>query len=766
MQALDPDGPGPAPLSLFFAGGFSTVAGVPTEGLAIWDGAAWSTLPNTIDTFYFGFAAFDPDGSGPLPTSLYASGRFRVGQTNRVGVARWDGAAWVPVGGHFTRSDVISSVTFTALTEFDEDGDGTSPPTLFVGGNFTHINGIPAPGLARLVNDQWVPLDVGAGALGAVSSLQVFDEDGPGPTPPALWVAGGFGVPGGTIYSLARWTGDDWIPVLFPANTTANSLRLLLSPPAPGQPQQLYMHGYFTVTTVNGNTLGTVARWSAASTSILDLGADYHNLHQESVVFFDRDGNGPAPPTLHRRFERLQGSLWRAFDSVPTGPIYAITQWDPDGLGPREPTILVGGAFTGAGVYDVGRLAILDADRWQPFDADLGGVSAASSGGLYVSSLAVAPAEPGAQPRPVYVAGSFFSIGPASANISARNIAKWGGDRWSALAEGFNSSVTKIAFFDVDADGPAPPALIAAGGFTASGPIPLNRIAEWNGVAWSPLADGFNFGFVNALAVFDENRPGAQPARLFAAGSFGASGSTPLQRIARWDGESWADVGGGLLGSTVTAMTVWDPDDDGPERASLIVAGVITAPFSNQALRLNNLGRWDGEHWSAIGAGIPGNFPAVVALATFDPDGPGPSPLLLVAAAPYDLRVFDPATGEWPSYRPSGAPGVDSFINTLASSSRAPDGRQVSTLLLGGNFDRAGGFVSSRLGAIIGCGAAPSTCPGDINADARVDMLDLNLLLNRYGIGCSGDPADFNADARVDFLDLNALLSRFGVMCS
>jgi formylglycine-generating enzyme required for sulfatase activity len=59
--------------------------------------------------------------------------------------------------------------------------------------------------------------------------------------------------------------------------------------------------------------------------------------------------------------------------------------------------------------------------------------------------------------------------------------------------------------------------------------------------------------------------------------------------------------------------------------------------------------------------------------------------------------------------------------------------------------------------------ANAQTCPGDFNADARVDGNDLGLFLASWGpCPTASCPADFNADAQVDGIDLGVLLASWG----
>jgi hypothetical protein len=64
-------------------------------------------------------------------------------------------------------------------------------------------------------------------------------------------------------------------------------------------------------------------------------------------------------------------------------------------------------------------------------------------------------------------------------------------------------------------------------------------------------------GAVLAFALYDDGRG----PRSYAGGEFNAAGGAPAGRIARWDGTSWSELGGGLTRGAsrrVTAMTAFD----------------------------------------------------------------------------------------------------------------------------------------------------------------------------------------------------------------
>lgn len=59
-----------------------------------------------------------------------------------------------------------------------------------------------------------------------------------------------------------------------------------------------------------------------------------------------------------------------------------------------------------------------------------------------------------------------------------------------------------------------------------------------------------------------------------------------------------------------------------------------------------------------------------------------------------------------------------------------------------------------------------SACPGDLNDDQLVDLIDLTTLLAHFGhIGGTGQDGDINGDTLVDLLDLTLMLSNFGTIC-
>lgn len=157
------------------------------------------------------------------------------------------------------------------------------------------------------------------------------------------------------------------------------------------------------------------------------------------------------------------------------------------------------------------------------------------------------------------------------------------------------------------------PSLYVGGVFdTADGGTALG-IARWDGVQWSQVQLGAIGAGVRALGVWDD---GNGPA-LYVGGNFGQVGLTPANNIAKWDGANWSALGAGVDHATlpplVTSICVYD-DGDGE---ALYVCGRINSAGGSA---VNGIAKWDGTTWTAVPGGI--NSGSVYAMAAYD-DGTG-----------------------------------------------------------------------------------------------------------------------------------------------
>jgi len=592
LETFD-DGGGTA---LFVGGNFWSVDGVSVANVARWDGTVWTPLAAGLGgSFDTVFTLAGEPGNGQ--TKLYAGGDFtHSGGTLMYRIAAWDGSSWSDLDlGVQTGSSGLTTVSSLAFFSGD----------LYVGGFFGDVGSgqLPSEGVARWTGRAWraTPgLDIGGfllfGTSLGVQAFEVFD-DGSGE---ALYALGSIRGSVTGISGVARWNGSSWSAVGegVDADTWGGvALKAFDDDPSDGVPARLYAGAGFRF--AEGYGANQIAAWDGQSWARLGEGLvetvealTVTREHGREVLYAATAG------TLSR---------WDGEELVQIPPPLLFTietlALHDDGGGPA---LYAGGEFDTTGPWNTNGVVRWNGTSWEPLSDGLG---------FGARVFALSEYDDGNGPT-LIAAGSFTTAGPNR----ALNVARWDGSSWSPLATGIDGgSVNALTVFD-DGSGSS---LIAGGFFDTAGGGPVNRIARWDGVRWSALGEGFS-STVLTLAVFDD---GSGPA-LYAGGSFTTSGTTAVNGIARWDGSAWQPLGGGVNGN-VTAMTVWD-DGSGP---ALYVAGVFTSAGGVTANRMAKWdgSSWSavGSDLDVQIIGKTGscgicNLPTVGSLAAFD-DGSGPA---------------------------------------------------------------------------------------------------------------------------------------------
>ena len=544
---------------LYVGGNFKYAGGMAVNNIAKWDGSAWSAL---------GLGLYSEDLLISLPacvyalvwsgTHLYAGGDFRhAGEIVANNVAQWDGAAWQPVGTGMTNDDWWGAeLSWRTARVFTLAWDGTS---LYAGGGFKKAGGVAVNRVAKWDGTAWSALGTGTNHY-----VQALAWDGTG------LLAGGYfttmdGLP---VHRIARWNGSAWAPV--GAVTDGAVLALLQSGAA------LYAGGEFSM--AGGTVVGHIARWNGAEWSALtDSGMGLN----DTVMALAADGT-----------DLYAGGYFTTAGGVAANHIakWDGVAWSPLGEGTNEAVhamvvgggnLYVGGYFTAAGGVPAAAVAKWDGTSWS-----------ALGSGLYMSPWGRASvhalAWDGAN---LYAGGDFTVAGVMAANF----IAKWDGVAWSPLGAGMGH---------IGSTEPEPPAtvyslawdgssLYAGGRFTSAGGATANRIAKWDGTAWSPLGSGMEgpSGSWWENPIVDVTALAWDGVSLFAGGDFTSAGGADICHIARWDGSAWSALGGGI-DYAVSAL--------GMEGGDLYAGGWFWNAGGAPAAKL---AKWDGAAWGTLGSG-------------------------------------------------------------------------------------------------------------------------------------------------------------------
>lgn len=360
---------------------------------------------------------------------------------------------WTPMGTG-TAAGGVNAVR--SMMVYD-DGMG---PALYIGGQFTSINGVAATNIAKWNGTTWSA--VGGGVNGTVFTMSVYDS-GAGPE---LYAAGSFTQAGGAPASrIAKWNGTAWAALGSGMNGSAVTAMHVFDD---GGGSDLYIGGNFT--TANGVPCFKIARWDGSVFSPLAGGIGPPSPAAPIVYAlagFD-DGSGSAlyaagafpsaDGTLvpADRIARWYDNAWSPVGGGLNGEANALIVHN-DGSGPA---IYVGGEFTGAGLEVTARIARWDGEAWSPVGLGMDNGE--------VNAFTVFDDGSGGGPQ-LYATGSFTSSGGTPLN----GVGVWNGTTWLPVASGVNDTGLAIAGY-----GDETAILYVGGNFTAVGGASASRIAQ------------------------------------------------------------------------------------------------------------------------------------------------------------------------------------------------------------------------------------------------------------------------------------------------
>jgi len=727
----DPDGAGPLPARAVIGGTFLTSGGILCNRIAQWDGASWQPLGTGVSGDVYTLAVHNGE--------LIAGGNFgTAGGTVVNCIARYDGTTWrkmsttgvfgvdgpvlalaevegtLYVGGSFQHagSQPASNIaryttswsslgtgvnsTVTALV-----ADGSS---VIVGGDFTIADTIGALRVAKYNGTFWS--QIGAGIAGPVKVLAKFNNQ--------IYAGGSFAHANGNatiVFGITRWNGSFWEPV------GSNGIGVISTHVSPRVTSmrvfnnRLYIGGLFDF--AGGVPCNNIASFDGTTFQPLDAGvgppqADVFAMteHQGSLLAagaFNLAGGQASQPVA-----RWTGSQWSQLESLPNGPVACMTI--------SNGTLVAAGGFdfaTAPGTIAHNAVGYTTTGTVGPF------VAPGGSTGTNGPVLAACPQSPSPLlPQTTILAGQFT----AAYGIAARNIVRLNQlSNPTALGEGLNNAVRTVGIYNNT--------LYAGGDFTASGAVPVNRIARFVGSAWQDIG-GIAGGSTLAMAVYN--------GKLYVGGDFTSAGGLSTGGLARWDGQAWSAIGGHFVG-TVRALTVFNN--------KLYIAG--TFPGIGGSF---NIASYDGSTYAPVGDGLGvGGNGNVFALAVHAGE--------LYAAGSFAL------------------PGVPTLVDLARFDGQA--WHAVDTAISGGSIDALQSFNNELwVGGsftVIGGRFVPSIarlfcdCYANCDGSTTVPVLsanDFQCFLNAFA---SGDPyANCDASAVLPVLtanDFQCFLNRFATGC-
>jgi hypothetical protein len=575
---------------LYAGGYFANAGGNPASSLAVWNGTTWSAVGGVgaqgVDGVVTGLVV---RANGHL---IVAGSFQLAGATAANNIARWNGTAWFSVNqglrtdadgtlagcnglalapngsiivvGSFNNAGPLTGANNIARLTYAANGTSSTWTTLGAGlsgglafgddaavqtngnvvvvGSFTTAGTTPALNIARWNGTTW-------SALGAGLGVDADNESGIDCTVLAngdIVAAGSFTVSGTTpMFSLARWNGTTWSPIGAGGDSpVTNAVAYSVFEMPSGE------------IFVGGPLRNGAARWNG--TAWLNFGTGFDGQISRMIASstggvvaagsFRQTPNGPAVGIA-----RFDGTTWSpigtglgflpsALLSLPGGEImaagavpsagggwpytYEVRQWDgtswnllSTGFRAFSLVRMPNGEIVAAGNNGVEGALVGGVYRWD-------GTTWTLLGGEFTSGGAFAqPSALVTLPNGDLIAGGSFDV---AGGTFAFNVARWNGTTWSAMADGLGDPFNFESIYDL-AVTPAG-VVVAVGQFVSdfNASTTYNGVAQWNGTAWQPMADGFPFGFVPVVASLTD-------------GSIVVAGAIDYG-LQRWDGTAWAPV--------------------------------------------------------------------------------------------------------------------------------------------------------------------------------------------------------------------------------
>ncbi len=360
--------------------------------------AVWDTAIGNAGPNSTAWSLHAANGLSAVGPLLYVGGQFSaVDGTAAKNIASWDGSAWAPLGTGAENGGVVYAMT-------SRDG------ILYAGGAFGNMGGLTGTKrIAKWNGSAWS--DVGGGMSqnnAGIRALAFLGND--------LYAGGYLNEIGGIVaHKLARWDGAAWAALPGDPLGSTDVVKALTTHDD-GWGPALYVGGEFP--DAGGDAFASnIFRWDGATLQPLGRGTNDEvatlcawNGDLYVGGHFTRVYQSNGTELVANKIARWDGTSWHALgDGMNTIASYYVWSLAPfdDGLGEA---LYAGGSFTTAGGIPVSKLAMWDGAAWSAVD------SAALNG--YVYALSTWEYDGG-----LHIGGTFTTSGSPSAN----RIVRWGG---------------------------------------------------------------------------------------------------------------------------------------------------------------------------------------------------------------------------------------------------------------------------------------------------------------------------------------------------
>lgn len=469
-------------------------------------------------------------------------------------------------------------------------------------GYFTFAN--PAQPPARVIhyrNGQWIPITL-------PSAVNVYQPD-------MLHVA-----LNGDLYidfpsDLLRWDGSQLHTISHPSPFLVH----FLGTDALSRP---YINEAFPEVS-NSSTIRYLqgTEWVTIGTATYETSADSLSANQRPPGPWPLESYHISQMVFDAQNNLYFGGLFNQIDNIPAN---SLAQWDGS-----QWTAVPQSSFSHIRDLEVAPNNNLYISSW---DSTLqNSVVAYLQNGSWVKHVANNPItqiEVDSQ-NTLFIMGLFTEIG----GVTASGLAQWNGTTWSNI--GNISLITTNREFTLDNQN----RLFVAEDLFTIGEEAGVGIAYWNGTQWQTIDEPTGQGVDGSIMDLEVNSTGL----VYAAGLFQLAGDKLASGIAQWNGTEWQPVGEEAHcqlcppGYLIRDMAVSANDN-------LYIVGAFDT-IGN--LPAHYVAQWNGTQWSALGAGIAGEYefgPYVVAVNSQEH---------VFAATPFEIMEWDGT--EWVNIGGAGA---------------------------------------------------------------------------------------------------------------